>query len=93
MFGQNASIQAFMVILRQHRNKILAAFLVFQKRGLRYANNRPGTGTSHIIGQNLWAKFGVTQSFALKGLKHHGTNVSQFLLSMETPSTWPGDNL
>ena len=63
MFGQNASIQAFMVILRQHRNKILAAFLVFQKRGLRYANNRPGTGTSHIIGQNLWAKFGVTQRF------------------------------
>ena len=30
----------------------------------KYANNRPGTGTSHIIGQNLWAKFGVTQRFA-----------------------------
>ena len=65
----------------------------FSKKQLRYANNRPGTGTSHIIGQNLWAKFGVTQSFALKGLKHHGKNVSQFLLSMEAPSTWPGDNL
>ena len=36
----------------------------FFKKWLRYSNNRPGTGTSHIIGQNFWAKFGVTQSFA-----------------------------
>ena len=47
------------------------------KTWLRYANNRPGTGTSHIIMQNLWAKFGVTQTvnakfctfFSLKVLK------------------------
>ena len=36
------------------------------KTWLRYANNRPGTGTSHIIGQNLLAKFGVTQTVNAK---------------------------
>ena len=87
MFGQNASIQAFMVILRQHRNKILAAFLVFQKRGLRYANNRPGTGTSHIIGQNLLAKFGVTQTVNAKFCEFF------FVKGPEAPSTGLGDNL
>ena len=46
-----------MVILRKTRNKILAAFLIFQKKWLRYANCRAGTGTSHIIRQNLWATF------------------------------------
>ena len=49
------------------------------KTWLRYANNRPGTGTSHIIGRNLLAKFGVTQTvnakfcefFSSKVLKLH----------------------
>ena len=49
----------------------------------KYANNRPRTGTSHIIGQNLWAKFGVTQRFA----NHF------FVKGPEAPMfTGPGDN-
>ena len=46
----------------------------FSKKSLRYANNRPGTGTSHIIGQNvgqIWSlnleKRKVLRIFFVKG--------------------------
>ena len=76
-----------MVILRKPRNKILAAFLIFEKKRLRYGNNRPGTGTSHIIGQNLLANFGVTQTVNAKFCDFF------FVKGPEAPSTGLEDNL
>ena len=75
-----------MAILRKPRNKILAAFLIFQKNGcVTLITDR--TGTSHIIGQNLLAKFGVTQTVNAKFCEFF------FVKGPEAPSTGLGDNL
>ena len=59
----------------------------FSKKWLRYGNNRPGTGTSHIIGQNLLANFGVTQTVNAKFCDFF------FVKGPEAPSTGLEDNL